>query len=193
MKKVFETIEKKIRARSTEACAYRENTRVISEEELKEILESADKDIDWIPVTQKLPENDKNVRVTAVMNDGRIATGIGWYNRHTERWQVCFDADDAFYWGEVLAWKENTDEPYRPKDLKKTTVTNADRIRSMTDEELMDAMFKNTTSCISEIVPFCSNKKECEEMLETVEGIPEHLCRKCLLEWLQKPEGGVPE
>ena len=108
MKKVFETIKKRVRARSTEACAYRENTKVISEEELRVILEAAEKDNDWIPVTQKLPEIDENVRVTAVMGDGTIVTGMGWYNKHMRRWKVCFDADDAFYWGSVYAWKKNS-------------------------------------------------------------------------------------
>lgn len=70
--------------------------------------------------------------------------------------------------------------------------TNADRIRAMTDEELADAIFKNTLRDLGEIIPFCKNREECSDMLETFEGIPEHMCRECLFEWLQQPEGDVP-
>lgn len=72
------------------------------------------------------------------------------------------------------------------------TRTNADRIRSMTDEELVDAIFKNTLRDLGEIIPFCKSHERCSDMLESLDGIPEHMCRECLFEWLQQPEGDVP-
>ena len=58
---------------------------------------------------------------------------------------------------------------YMPKP-----VTNVDRIRSMSDEELVDWYFDKFFPC----VPYCS-------MLQ--DGCPEHDdCKICLLEWLKQ-------
>ena len=187
MKKVLESIKNKIASAVIEAHAYRENTMVISEYELKAILETAEKDNDWIPVTQKLPEVEKNVRVTAVMNAGKIATGMGWYNRFMKRWKVCFDEDDAFYWGEVLAWKEIIDEPYQAKDLEKgPAMTNAERIRSMTDEELaaLLACPYDTAGNPVNIMP-CITDPELQGF-----ATPEY-CKTCMMKWLNREV--VPE
>lgn len=58
-------------------------------------------------------------------------------------------------------------------------MTNADRIRAMTDEELAEFMDKD--------YPFCKSLPECAALLDTEEGIPDEMCRKCQLEWLRKP------
>lgn len=58
-------------------------------------------------------------------------------------------------------------------DGKAKQMTNADRIRSMTDEELTDWYFDKFFPC----VPYCSVFDEC----------PEHDdCKICLLEWLKQ-------
>lgn len=194
MNKVFERIKKRIVLTATEACAYRENIRVISEAELKTILEEefvTDINVGnngWIPVTERLPKNNDNVRVTIERN-GRLEVGVGWYNHDKEKWKMCPSDDEEFfyYYGFVVAWKEIKDEPYNPVNSKKT---NADRIRSMTDEELANGIFKNTARSIDETIPFCKNKEKCLQMMDSLEGIPEHMCRQCVLEWLQQ-EGGV--
>lgn len=60
------------------------------------------------------------------------------------------------------------------KFYKKRIITNADRIRSMTDEELANWYFDKFFPC----VPYCS-------MLQ--DGCPEHDdCKICLLEWLRQ-------
>lgn len=182
MKKLIDAIKNEIASKATEAHVYRENIRVISEKELNNILETAEKDSGWVQVTQKLPEVDKNVRVTAVMNGGKIATGMGWYNRFMKRWKVCFDEDDAFYWGEVLAWKEIIDEPYQPKDLKKgSAMTNADRVRSMTDEEL--AVFLmcpyDTAGNTEDIMPCILDGKD-------PEFVEPGRCKECTMKWLNR-------
>lgn len=65
--------------------------------------------------------------------------------------------------------------------------TNADRIRSMTDEELAQILVSEP---IAETIPFCQNKPECERLLETESGVPESMCAVCALDWLQKPVEG---
>ncbi len=64
-------------------------------------------------------------------------------------------------------------------------MTNADRIRSMTDNELND--FIQTVMDAENYGFFCQNKKECSDFLDGGEMIPEVLCSDCLRAWLQKP------
>ena len=64
--------------------------------------------------------------------------------------------------------------------------TNADRIREMTDEELAAVIMENSCHCIEDLIPFCKNKKRCSEIMENGEAIPDEMCKKCLMEWLQK-------
>ena len=59
-------------------------------------------------------------------------------------------------------------------------MTNGDRIRAMSDEELAEALYYGFD------IEYCSNAPECGEMLNTDEGVPEARCKGCLLEWLQK-------
>lgn len=61
----------------------------------------------------------------------------------------------------------------------KKPMTNADRIRAMSDEELADFMNKEHD--------YCNNWPKCMEMLDTDELIPDNWCKGCLIKWLQKP------
>lgn len=63
-------------------------------------------------------------------------------------------------------------------------MTNADKIRSMTDEQLADEMLKFPDVC--EQAGFCKNDVLCNDTLDRGEIIPEGMCRTCLLNWLQK-------
>lgn len=63
--------------------------------------------------------------------------------------------------------------------------TNADRIRSMTNEELATALYQMIDGDM-----YCTNKPECGNMLETDDGIPAEWCKACLLAWLRKPTEG---
>lgn len=60
-------------------------------------------------------------------------------------------------------------------------VTNADRIRAMTNEELAQLLY------CSDSLGWCHNLPECGELLNTEECIPEEKCIGCLLSWLQQP------
>lgn len=61
------------------------------------------------------------------------------------------------------------------------TMTNADRIRAMSDEELTDIIYD-----LNMAGTFCTNRKECEELLDN-DKLTDDMCKKCLLEWLRKP------
>lgn len=63
-------------------------------------------------------------------------------------------------------------------------MTNGDKIRSMTDEELAVVIIKE--SRIGDYIHFCTSKTECEKRLETDEDIPDEWCIGCLVEWMKK-------
>ncbi len=63
-------------------------------------------------------------------------------------------------------------------------MTNADKIRSMTDEELADAVLK--INDIADNIPFCVNNARCDEIMDRGDIIPDGMCKVCLLNWLRK-------
>ena len=65
-------------------------------------------------------------------------------------------------------------------------MTNADRIRAMSDEELAQRIHMFVG--LEDRIPYCQNLPECDALLDTEEGIPEEKCVGCLLKWLQQPE-----
>lgn len=69
---------------------------------------------------------------------------------------------------------EHIDRPFMPP------MTRADRIRSMSDEELAAYLADHYDG-------FCLNKPECGTLLDTDEGIPEEMCVACALIWLRQP------
>lgn len=64
-------------------------------------------------------------------------------------------------------------------------ITNADRIRAMSDEEL--AEFINRCTSVEGAPRFCRNLPECDADLETDTLIPLERCSACLLHWLKQP------
>ena len=64
--------------------------------------------------------------------------------------------------------------------------TNADNLRTMTDEELAQVLYTGLDS------KYCTNDPACGELLDTEDGIPEEKCISCMLQWLRQPveEGG---
>lgn len=61
-------------------------------------------------------------------------------------------------------------------------MTRGDKIRSMTDEQIVDAAFD---SGIDDYLDFCQFRPECGNQVGT---IPDEWCKKCMLEWLQEEE-----
>lgn len=72
------------------------------------------------------------------------------------------------------------------RDCKKPK-TNADRIRSMSDEELAELFYSFHN--LEDKIKFCKNKTECDNILDSGKEIPNALCKQCLVDWLRS-EGG---
>lgn len=86
---------------------------------------------------------------------------------------------------ETMNYRGSTCSAQRAKFGLGDPLTNADRIRAMSDEELADILYG--LGELDERTRFFQNLPECEALLETPEGIPEHKCKDCLLKWLQNP------
>lgn len=65
-------------------------------------------------------------------------------------------------------------------------VTNADRIRAMTDEELGDFLWQFDESYLEGVMPFCKNTVECTEKLDS-KDITAEMCKQCFLDKLRQP------
>lgn len=63
--------------------------------------------------------------------------------------------------------------------------TNGDRLRAMSDEEL--ASFLYGLIDLDSKIHYCKNKPECDDLLDTEDGIPVEMCTGCLCEWLRQP------
>lgn len=142
-------IKNQISEAATEACGYSPLTKVVSEEEINRILEQ---ESGWIPCSERLPEEHDSmfikfkgtkkwstamferksdeVIVTVADDAGRTVTT----SAHTTdgKWRCDLIKINGY---RVIAWMP-LPEPYSA-DAEKLQ-TNADRIRSMTDEELLD-------------------------------------------------------
>jgi len=64
--------------------------------------------------------------------------------------------------------------------------SNADHIRSMTDEELAEYLY-DRVGVAAEHIAYCENNPECELMLEADVDIPDAMCKECLCRWLKQP------
>lgn len=71
-------------------------------------------------------------------------------------------------------------EEIREKVEYVKTMTNADRIRAMSDEQLAAYWADHYDD-------FCQSKPECGDLLNDDKCIPDHWCVACALEWLRKP------
>lgn len=69
------------------------------------------------------------------------------------------------------------------KSMAKKPQTNADRIRSMTDEELAELLYSLQTEDLDGM--FCKTEDKCEEMMDSGDEIPKSMCKQCLVEWLK--------
>lgn len=67
----------------------------------------------------------------------------------------------------------------------KAPQTNADRIRSMSDEELARNINRLLEGEIS--TPYCRELPECDTDVERDVPIPLERCEQCVLHWLRQP------
>lgn len=63
-------------------------------------------------------------------------------------------------------------------------MTNGDRIRSMSDEELAAAM---TATFVDEQIHYCQNKQECIDAMDRGDIVADEKCISCLVAWLRQP------
>ena len=108
-----------------------------SKDSLQDILiqfvEEQPKVGEWIPVSERLPEDGESYLVTNAESFGQFHAYKGWYDGEHKIWHMDGNFERKM---NVIAWQP-LPEPYREKDDTER-MTNADRIRSMTDEELAD-------------------------------------------------------
>ena len=64
--------------------------------------------------------------------------------------------------------------------------TNADHIRAMKDEELVDFLWQFNDDSFENVMPFCKNTVECGEKVDS-DDISTEMCKRCLLDKLRQP------
>lgn len=86
----------------------------------------------------------------------------------------------------VNAWQQ-LPKAYRPEEEheKKVVRTRIEYIHSMSVEEMAD---KILASAISTTIDFCQKFSECQDLNEKGEEIPDEMCKKCLVKWLNSVE-----
>lgn len=122
MKEIFNDIRNKASLCSDKACFYPDDTEVISERRLKQIIDEAEiqwnkhkVNGDWIPVTQTLPQPEETVQVTYLSScDGTpMCNAVAYIDADGEwHWD---DMSDSVVMVEITAWK-HMGKPYRPKE-----------------------------------------------------------------------------
>ena len=134
--------------------------------------------MNWISVNDRLPEEDELVLAAVTGCDKK--ENIKWKDAYL---LARFYPEEGWYLEDH--W-EATDFRIRwwmrlPEDVPdgKTVRTNADRIRSMSDEEL----HKFCVSLTDDGWRFaCENKPECDPVPPQA-----HMCNDCFLNWLRQP------
>ena len=71
------------------------------------------------------------------------------------------------------------------QQVSKYPFANSDQIRAMSDEELASFLYGFVD--LDSKIHYCKNKPECDELLDTEDGIPAEMCTGCLCEWLRQP------
>ena len=68
--------------------------------------------------------------------------------------------------------------------------TYLDQMRSMTDEEICDAIFR-LIYAMDPATWFCKGKEECGALVDADKDIPDEMCKACLLAKLRRPVEGT--
>lgn len=95
---------------------------------------------------------------------------------------ISTNGENEYKWCPVK--NDSPDIEYERDCFEFECMTNADRIRNMTDEELAEHIL--STPAYETCIKFCKNREECCEIMDMDNDIPEEWCKQCLLEWLQK-------
>lgn len=122
----------------------------------------------WIPCSERLPDKNGSYIAQVEESDGTAVLSFMVIEHCNEDGTWLHDFKGKKNYRKTIAWMP-LPEPYSTDTQKPQT--NADRIRSMTDDELAQTLF---ASCL-EIMKLeeCTNTDNC--------GV----CKRCVLEWLQ--------
>lgn len=176
-------IKNRISEAATEACGYSPLTKVVSEEEINRILEQ---ESGWIPCSEQIPEEPEE----NPLFEGKCLEVYLVTTKYGSSEQDKVYPFRAFWNGinftdgmnilDVIAWMP-LPEPYSADTEKPQT--NADRIRSMTDEEL------------AEFLPIASNFI-CQPTEECIRNTVMNHCgecertEECAMKWLRAESEG---
>ena len=122
----------------------------------------------WIPCSERLPDKNGSYIAQIEESDGTAVLSFIVIDHCNEDGTWLHDFKGKKNYRKTIAWMP-LPEPYSTD--AQMPQTNADRIRSMTDDELAQTLF---ASCL-EIMKLeeCTNTDNC--------GV----CKRCVLEWLQ--------
>ena len=168
---LIDRIRKRIEQTAEEAHAYVPITRVISEAEVKEILEQEEKKGGWIPASEAPKTGEyillsfENFSVPMVGRYEEDKNGGAFYIGDED--EKCVE-QDIF----VNAWMP-LPEPYSADTEKPQT--NADWIRSMTDEKLAEMLSTVSQHC----VVYLSDRIDCRHSRCDVS------CKNNIKKWLK--------
>ena len=102
--------------------------------------------------------------------------------KNCKRLEYKYDGKKRYAWCPFIC--DNPDLEFERYCGAFKKMTNADRIRAMTDEELAEHIL--STPAYETCIDFCKKRAECNDLIESNDGIPDGWCKECLLEWLQK-------
>ncbi len=69
------------------------------------------------------------------------------------------------------------------------TPSRGDLIRRMDDPELAQYLYALANGDFE--LRFCQNRPECQQLVDTDDGVPEEKCMECLVQYLQQPAEGT--
>ena len=162
--------------------------RIIREAETENKLLKKDVNVEsnWIPCEERYPDTEDYILLS--FSNFSIPV-IGRWEEDEEGGAFYIGDDDESCVSQgmiVNAWQQ-LPKAYRPEEEnEKTKVvqTRIECIRSMSVEEMAD---KILASEISTSIDFCQEFSECQNLNEKGEEIPDEMCKKCLVKWLNSP------
>lgn len=182
---VFDVLREKLEQASQEMIAGYYVRATEFKNKMLEIINKTEQEYNngWIPCSERLPENNKVVlcwvRSTTISSGETFIIGScdhGFWSLQTyEIGHHHFPVKDY----EVIAWQP-LPAPFRENDIKRKQ-TNADRIRTMSDEELTKIIMcpYDTAGASIDIMP-------CVTELGTQELVSPEFCNQCMMKWLQR-------
>ena len=136
-------------------------------DEIIDLIKQQPKVGEWIPVSERLPEDGYGQTFLLTVKDGKET--IVTFAKYQPKYRRFNLTGARSYWKPV-AWMP-LPEPYRPQGARKHF--NADKIRAMSDEELAEFLMKD--------MPCDLDTTRCD--VYCIDGTQN--CKKCIMDWLQ--------